>query len=533
MPYGRGQHPNSLKNLYKSVPFTVETALKHGRNGGLAAQPKLKEIQTSKEIIQQILAGRVPVESADEMLDRLGYEQTERNAKAAMFMGLYLEATKGNHHTAEYLLSFVQDALAGAVEPDGNDGYKELPGRAFGGEFSDVNRWIDQRRYYQFDFKGGRGSLKSSFCSLKLIDLIMTNPTWCALAVRQVKETLKDSVYSQIVWAIDELGLTDKFKCTKNPMEIRRISTGQIIYFRGMDDPMKIKSLRPPNEMHIGVLWVEEADQLHGEDAYRNVLQSVIRGGDFTYIFRSYNTPRSKLHYLNKQDLKPDPSLYVHHSHFTEAPKEWLGSKFFEIAERLKETNYTAYQHEYEGLAVGNGASVFENVRFETITDEDIERFDRCYYGIDWGWYPDPWHFCECYFHMGSRTLYIYGEKRYHKASNAFLAEQLDSWKDVRITADSGGEGMKSIADFFDRGFDMRPAIKGPGSVDYSMKWLASLSAIIIDNRRCPHTAEEFQLYEYERDKDDEVISGYPDRNNHAIDAVRYALEEVWKWRGQ
>jgi len=167
MHYGRGQHPNSRKNLEQNrIEFTEETARKHGRNGGLAAQPKRREIQTSKEIVQTILAGKVPLESADEMLDRLGYEQTERNAKAAMFAGLYVEATKANHHTAEYLLSFVQDALSGAVEPDGTDGYGSLPGRILGSEWVDVNRLIDDKVCYQFDFKGGRGSLKSSFCGL-------------------------------------------------------------------------------------------------------------------------------------------------------------------------------------------------------------------------------------------------------------------------------------------------------------------------------------------------------------------------------
>ena len=96
-----------------------------------------------------------------------------------------------------------------------------------------------------------------------------------------------------------------------------------------------------------------------------------------------------------------------------------------------------------------------------------------------------------------------------------------------RITADSGGEGPKSIADFKEMNFAMRGAKKGPGSVEYSMKWLSSLNKIIIDPVRCPESAEEFINYEYERDKNGGVISGYPDADNHSIDSVRYALENL------
>ena len=99
------------------------------------------------------------------------------------------------------------------------------------------------------------------------------------------------------------------------------------------------------------------------------------------------------------------------------------------------------------------------------------------------------------------------------------------------ITCDSAEN--KSIGDYRAYGLLARPAEKGSGSVEYSMKWLQSLSAIIIDNRRCPETAREFLEYEYERDKDGNIISGYPDKNNHHIDATRYATNRIWKRRGE
>ena len=407
-------------------------------------------------------------------------------------------------------------------------GYNSLPARVIGRAYVDINRSIDNREYVNYDFKGGRGSLKSSYCALKLIDLLMSNDEFCALAIRQVKDTMKDSIYSQIVWAIDELELTDEFRCTKNPMEIKRKKTGQIIYFRGADDPMKIKSLKPPKGKFIGCIWIEEADQLHGEEALRNILQSAMRGGDDCVVFRSYNTPISQMHFINKEALIVNPARIIHHSYYYDAPPEWLGKPFFDMAVNIKETNERVYRHEYLGEATGTGANVFENVKTRIITDEEINRFDKIYCGLDFGYYPDPAAFVACYYHSARRALYIFEELKRFKTGNAELAKLLEKWIQTKIVADSAEP--KSIDDLRKAGLIVYGAKKGAGSVEYGMKWLASLNAIVIDNNRCPEAANEFLSYEYERTKDGEIISGYPDRNNHFIDAVRYALEEVGKF---
>ena len=89
------------------------------------------------------------------------------------------------------------------------------------------------------------------------------------------------------------------------------------------------------------------------------------------------------------------------------------------------------------------------------------------------------------------------------------------------------------MADYKAFGLYCRGAAKPPGSVDYSMKWLGRLAAIVIDPERCPRTAKEFSEYEFERDKDGNLISAYPDAKNHHIDAVRYGMQPVWKQRGE
>ena len=177
---------------------------------------------------------------------------------------------------------------------------------------------------------------------------------------------------------------------------------------------------------------------------------------------------------------------------------------------------------------------MFENLEIREITDDEISHFDNIYMGIDWGWYPDPFHWSKSHYDSARKILYIYGEYRANKQSNETTWNALKLLKGVTetdlITADSAEP--KSVADYREYGSLCRPAIKGPDSVRYGVKWLQSLKAIVIDPVRCPATAEEFSKYEYERTPDDEIISGYPDANNHSIDSVRYALERVWKRKG-
>jgi phage terminase large subunit len=187
------------------------------------------------------------------------------------------------------------------------------------------------------------------------------------------------------------------------------------------------------------------------------------------------------------------------------------------------------------GIANGNGGNIFENVTIREITNAEIQLFDRIYNGVDWGWFPDPWAFNKMYYNAASMTLYIYDEGHENKKSNKetydLLVKDHGITPNDKITCDSAEN--KSIGDYRSYGLYARGAIKGPGSVDYSMKWLQSLKEIVIDNARCPQTAKEFMDYEYERDKEGNIISGYPDKDNHHIDAVRYAMEEVWKRKGQ
>lgn len=399
--------------------------------------------------------------------------------------------------------------------------------------FAESHRAVKSGAINELIEKGGRGGAKSSYISVEIILLLLKHPDRHAVVMRKVGNTLRSSVYAQICWAIAELGLTGKFRCTVSPMECTYIPTGQKILFFGLDDPGKLKSIKVPFG-YVGIGWFEELDQFDGPEQIRNVEQSIFRGGPYSMCFKSFNPPAMARNWANRYVLESKPGKMVHHSTYLTTPADWLGPRFLADAEHLKETNETAYRHEYLGEVVGSGTEVFTNLRLETISDKQIKAFDYNYFGQDWGWFPDPNQFVGCAYESAAKTLYIYEEFRGWRQSNADWAERIAHHKDDLILADPGSGGDRNVGDFKSWGFRMREAQKGPGSVAYGIKWLQSLKAIVIDPERCPETAKEFSEYEYERDpKTGEVIEGYPDVANHSIDATRYALEPVWKRRGK
>lgn len=489
--------------------------------GGKASAEARKRKKNMMQIAQIIADSPIKNEKNIDTLKSLGLKKTDATHNAAVVAGIYKKAVAGNIQAVEKW-----QELTNVAEQETK--VYELPARVLGKDYVDINRNIVPNKSYVFE--GGRGSLKSSFISLKIIELIKNNPNMHACVIRKVAGTLRDSVYAQIKWAINILGLDAEFDCKVSPLEIKYIATGQIIYFRGVDDPIKLKSIKP-SFGYLGIIWKEEKDQLSGPSEERSINQSVLRGGMESYDFSSYNPPKSKANWVNREKLVPDENRIICESNYKNAPLEWLGQKFIDDAEHLKEVNPDAYEHEYMGVANGDGGNVFENIELREITDKEIQSFDTIYQGVDWGWYPDPFAFVRLYYDKTRETIYFIDEHIVNKQKN----DQTGNWiiekkyDDYEIACDSAEH--KSTADYRDMGLPARNAIKGPGSVEYGMKWLMGRH-IVIDPRRTPKVKEEFTEYEYERDKDGNVISGYPDEDNHTIDATRYALEKFYNKRG-
>lgn len=407
-------------------------------------------------------------------------------------------------------------------------------GKIIASVFRPVELDIRKGGHAEYWLRGGRGSTKSSFISIEIVLGMWEDETANAIIYRRVGNTLKDSVYEQIIWAIDTLGMTQYFRYRRSPLEIERIRTGQRILFRGADDPMKSKSIKLKRGHYFKYLWFEELSEFRGMEDVRTIKQSVFRGVSHAVTFYSYNPPKSAQSWVNLEAIKPVSGRLVHGSNYLDVPPEWLGERFLADAEILKSTNDRAYRNEYLGEVTGTGGNVFDNVETRAISDDEIQTFGTFYQGIDWGYFPDPFQWVRMAFDPARRILYILDEYRTQRAGNR---ETYDAVKtrlkpDETLIADSAE--IKSIADFREFGaWWIRGAVKGPGSVDYSMKWLASLAKIVIDPARCHWSAKEFLAYEFERNTAGEVVSGYPDRNNHAIDAVRYAMSPVWRRKGE
>lgn len=393
-----------------------------------------------------------------------------------------------------------------------------------------VIRDIRNKKHLEYVFAGGRGSTKSSTVANIIVELMKNNPNVHVVVCRQVGITIKDSVYAKIKWAIGKQEIEEEFDSKLSPLEITLKATGQKIYFRGADDPDKIKSINPEFG-YIGILWFEELDQFAGPAAIRKIEQSAIRGGDIAWIFKSFNPPKSANNWANEYINEPKENRIVHRSTYKDVPEEWLGKPFLDEAEHLKKVNPEAYEHEYGGVPNGNGGNVFHYLEFRDISDEEISHMDRIYQGVDWGLYPDPFAFVRLHYDHARETIYFIDEYVCNNTSNTITGGEIISrgYDDYIVTCDSAEK--KSVNDYKDLGLPARAAIKGPGSVEYGMKWLIDRK-IVIDQRRTPHTYKEFKKYEYDRDKEGNIISGYPDRDNHTIDATRYALEAFYNKRG-
>ena len=457
------------------------------------------------------------------LFDKYHIPPEERNNTMYLAICL-LEQTAGKTS-----VSALRELSELTASPQQNDKPFCLPAHLLTTSFLDVYRDVCNRGHSEYLLYGGRGSCKSTFISLVTLELMLNNPKLHILACRRVKDTIRDSVYAQYKWAIGTLGLESEFQCKSNPMEIEYKKTGQKIYFRGADDPGKLKSIKPAFGF-IGVLWFEELDQFESEEEIRNIEQSVLRGEGEFLVFKSFNPPRSNKAWVNLYAKRPKEGMLSHKSNYLSVPSEWLGEKFLKDAEYLKETRPDRYAHEYLGEANGTGGAVFDNVTLREITEEEIKRLDRVYRGIDWGWYPDPFRYIAAGYLANEKKVILFDEISGHKLTNDKIGELLREHHvtdNDKIIADSGGEGPKSVNHFRDMGFYMRKARKGPGSVEFSMKWLSSLNEIVIDPVRCPEAAKEFLEYEYEQDGKGQVISGFPDRDNHSIDALRYALESI------
>lgn len=420
--------------------------------------------------------------------------------------------------------------------------------------FCEVSRAIDLGKANRIMLKGGRGSTKSSYAYQKILDVFLHRPYAQWVCGRRYANTLRRSCFANVLWAIAKRGMTVgkpgegcDFDKTTSPMEITYNKTGQKILFYGLDEPEKLKSITFEDpKAKIELLLLEEYNQLACAEDARNVRQSVFRS-DYSLEIDVYNPSPDDMQWTNQEARVEEPGKLVHHSSYLDVPEEFIGKRFIEQAEQLKAINPKAYANEYMGEETGLTGTVFENVVAQSITYEDRIQIKWIRCGVDWGYQSDPFVWLMVGYDRKTRTLYIIDE--------VFNTETLD---DVNI-----GEVKRHLVDRDDKGQPIytnegkpvynrnKPqneiradaaapkdiatwrhagmAIMGASKrvpVDDGIRWLQKRKAIVIDRERCPLAFQEFSRYRALED-DEGKFKGYPDKDNHTIDAVRYAVFDL------
>lgn len=398
-----------------------------------------------------------------------------------------------------------------------------------GESYYDVFWDLERKEHTHYWFKGGRGSLKSSFVCLYVIYRMYQDYqngviTHC-VAMRKVKDTIKDSVFTNLLWAIDKLDKGAFFKITTSPM---KISIGEsTILFRGcanQADYEKIKSIKFKNGYPKYAIF-EELTEFGGVDEIMSIIQSIFRGTDEAIALYMYNPPPSKLNWVNLESKIQRPDRYVHTSTYLEVRREWLGSVFIKEAEIIKEINPRRYEHMYLATEIGEGLEIYPNVVIKEITDKEIQTFDKVYRGIDYGFAADASCYGEMYYDRRKEDLYIFDEVYGLGLTNSQLANSI-SIKAMGHLIYADSAEPRTTNELRLKGLNITPAKKGKDSVEHGIRWLGQLNSIIIDRKRCPNIASDFETYELKKDKNGNIVNNYP-KEPHGSAMTRYALNDL------
>lgn len=381
--------------------------------------------------------------------------------------------------------------------------------------------------------KGSRASKKSKTTALNLIVRMIAYPQANTLVVRKVYRTLKDSCFTELKWAINRLGVAQWWDIRESPLEMTYRPTGQKIYFRGLDDPIKITSIT----VETGYLcwaWLEEAYEVMNESDF-DMLNESIRGaipeesGLFKQWTISFN-PWNEKHWLKKRffDAAPSPDILAMTTNYM--CNEWLDDADLKLFKEMKANNPRRYQ--VAGLGdwgIVEGL-VFENWREDAFDIDEIRALPgaRAAFGLDFGYTNDPTALFCGIIDVSAKTIWVFDELYERGLTNQKIAERIISmgYRKEKIMADCAEP--KSIDEI--RGYGIAhvvPSRKGKDSINNGIQFIQDYAIII--HPKCVNFLTEIANYTWSVDKNGEKINKPADAFNHLMDAMRYALEDYMK----
>ena len=393
--------------------------------------------------------------------------------------------------------------------------------------------------------KGSRASKKSKTTALWCITNMMRYSDANLLVIRKVFRTLKDSCFTELKWAIHRLGVDTFWEIKESPLEITYIPTGQKIYFRGLDDPLKVTSIAAEHG-YLCWIWIEEAYEITKEEDF-DMLDESIRGaipentGLFKQITMTFN-PWNERHWIKKRFFdvsSPDPDILALTTNYL--CNEWLDDSDRNLFEQMKKNN----PRRYAVAGLGNwgivDGLVYENwteLNFELILKKDFLSLDaaeqaasnfvfrdnlQAVFGLDFGYTNDPSALFCGFLDEANHIIYVWDEMYEKGLSNRRIFEIITSmgYGKERITADSAEP--KSIDEL--RGFGLRVsgAKKGKDSINHGIQWIQDYRIVI--HPRCVNFLTEISNYTWSKDKYGVIQNSPIDDFNHLMDAMRYALE--------
>lgn len=382
--------------------------------------------------------------------------------------------------------------------------------------------------------KGSRASKKSKTTALWYIYHLMKYPEANLLVVRKTFRTLKDSCFTDLKWAVHRWGVDHLWNFTLSPLEATYIPTGQKIYFRGLDDPLKVTSIAVDKGC-LCWMWLEEAYEIMSESDF-DMLDESIRGSTPEGLFKQITitlNPWNEHHWIKKRFFDSyDPDILALTTNYL--CNEWLDKSDLAVFERMKTNNPRRYQ--VAGL--GNWGIVegliYENWKEEAytlITRKEAQEGRKgvirdnlktvC--GLDFGYTNDPTAFIIALLDRDNSRLYIYDEFYEKGLSNKAIAERIKElgYRKERITADSAEP--KSIDELKTYGLNVKGAVKGKDSIVHGIQWIQDLEIII--HPRCVNFLTEISNYTWDTDRFGKKLNVPIDDFNHLMDALRYAVE--------